>query len=74
MPLFPSHPRPTLPCPDLCVCARGGAGCLCCTVRSDLISALNKLWRRKGEIDHIVIETTGLANPAPIISSFYAGG
>ncbi|GFH10484.1 CobW C-terminal domain-containing protein [Haematococcus lacustris] len=40
-------------------------GCLCCTVRDDLIQALNRLF------DHIVIETTGLANPAPIISSFF---
>eukprot|EP00197_Chlamydomonas_leiostraca_P003811 CAMPEP_0202865320 /NCGR_PEP_ID=MMETSP1391-20130828/5655_1 /ASSEMBLY_ACC=CAM_ASM_000867 /TAXON_ID=1034604 /ORGANISM="Chlamydomonas leiostraca, Strain SAG 11-49" /LENGTH=530 /DNA_ID=CAMNT_0049545149 /DNA_START=14 /DNA_END=1606 /DNA_ORIENTATION=- len=46
-------------------------GCLCCTVRDDLIQALNRLYDRKGEFDHIVIETTGLANPAPIISSFY---
>lgn len=47
-------------------------GCLCCTVRDDLIKALNKLYDRRNEFDHIVIETTGLANPAPIISSFYA--
>ncbi|KAG1654998.1 hypothetical protein FOA52_008407 [Chlamydomonas sp. UWO 241] len=46
-------------------------GCLCCTVRDDLINALNSLWARRSEFDHIVIETTGLANPAPIISSFY---
>lgn len=48
-------------------------GCLCCTVRDDLILALNNLWlkRKESGIDHIVIETTGLANPAPIISSFF---
>ncbi|KAF5826553.1 CobW/HypB/UreG, nucleotide-binding domain-containing protein [Dunaliella salina] len=46
-------------------------GCLCCTVREDLIKALNSLHSRRDEFDHIVIETTGLANPAPIISSFY---
>ncbi|GBF93061.1 hypothetical protein Rsub_05672 [Raphidocelis subcapitata] len=46
-------------------------GCLCCTVRDDLVAALNNLWRRRDEFDHIVIETTGLANPGPIISSFY---
>mmetsp|Transcript_29161 Transcript_29161/g.75470 ORF Transcript_29161/g.75470 Transcript_29161/m.75470 type:complete len:401 (+) Transcript_29161:265-1467(+) len=46
-------------------------GCLCCTVREDLIKALNSLHARRDEFDHIVIETTGLANPAPIISSFY---
>lgn len=46
-------------------------GCLCCSVRDDLIKALNKLYDRRHLFDHIVIETTGLANPAPIISSFY---
>ncbi|PNW71216.1 hypothetical protein CHLRE_16g692901v5 [Chlamydomonas reinhardtii] len=47
-------------------------GCLCCTVRGDLIKALNNLYTRRKDIDHVIIETTGLANPAPIITSFYA--
>ncbi|PNH00392.1 COBW domain-containing protein 1, partial [Tetrabaena socialis] len=47
-------------------------GCLCCTVRGDLIKALNNLYDRRKDFDHIIIETTGLANPAPIITSFYA--
>lgn len=34
-------------------------GCLCCTVRDDLVNALNKLWERRSSIDHIIIETTG---------------
>jgi G3E family GTPase len=34
-------------------------GCLCCTVRDDLVNALNNLWSRRDEFDHIVIETTG---------------
>lgn len=34
-------------------------GCLCCTVRDDLVNALNKLWERRDSIDHIIIETTG---------------
>jgi G3E family GTPase len=46
-------------------------GCLCCSVRGDLIAALNALWERRSEFDHIVIETTGLANPAPVIQSMY---
>ncbi|KAJ9533645.1 hypothetical protein QJQ45_026721 [Haematococcus lacustris] len=46
-------------------------GCLCCTVRDDLIQAGNRLYDRCSEFDHIVVETTGLANPAPIISSFF---
>jgi len=46
-------------------------GCLCCTVRDDLAKSLVALCNRKDQFDHIVIETTGLANPAPIISTFY---
>lgn len=47
-------------------------GCLCCTVRGDLVEMLGRLVRdRKGQFDHILIETTGLANPAPIIQTFY---
>ena len=46
-------------------------GCLCCSVRGDLILALNALWERRAEFDHIIIETTGLANPAPVIQSLY---
>eukprot|EP00959_Pyramimonas_sp_CCMP1952_P104168 2177452-Pyramimonas_sp.AAC.1 len=43
-------------------------GCLCCTVRSDLVEMLTKLAKeKKGMFDHVLIETTGLANPAPII-------
>eukprot|EP00878_Enallax_costatus_P005931 GHUV01006222.1.p1 GENE.GHUV01006222.1~~GHUV01006222.1.p1 ORF type:complete len:128 (+),score=29.13 GHUV01006222.1:147-530(+) len=42
-------------------------GCLCCTVRGDLIRILNKLLKRKNKFDAIMIETTGLANPAPVI-------
>ncbi|KAL3819174.1 hypothetical protein ACJIZ3_005079 [Penstemon smallii] len=48
-------------------------GCLCCTVRGDLVKMISDLVsRKKGKFDHIVIETTGLANPAPIIQTFYA--
>lgn len=38
-------------------------GCLCCTVRDDLVKALNNLYNRRDEFDHIVIETTGEASP-----------
>ncbi|KAL4589934.1 hypothetical protein LXL04_002846 [Taraxacum kok-saghyz] len=42
-------------------------GCLCCTVRGDLVRMIGELVnKKKGKFDHIVIETTGLANPAPI--------
>ena len=47
-------------------------GCLCCTVRGDLIDALVALADRAGEFDALVLETTGLANPAPIIETFQA--
>jgi G3E family GTPase len=50
-------------------------GCICCTVRGDLIVALTGLAERrnKGELnfDHVVIETTGLANPGPVAQTFF---
>ncbi|CAL8471470.1 g11012 [Coccomyxa elongata] len=45
-------------------------GCLCCTVKDDLLDMLEELVRRRDKFDHVVIETTGLANPAPIIETF----
>lgn len=46
-------------------------GCLCCTVRCDLVKMLLQLAKKKqGQFDHIVIETTGLAKPAPVIETF----
>lgn len=45
-------------------------GCACCTVRGDLIKALTKLIERRKEFDLIIIETTGMANPAPVVSTF----
>ncbi|MFP5221450.1 MAG: CobW family GTP-binding protein [Acidobacteriota bacterium] len=46
-------------------------GCICCTVRGDLIRMVNGLIRRKGDLDAILIETTGLADPAPVIQTFF---
>jgi G3E family GTPase len=46
-------------------------GCLCCTVRGDLIETLGRLRERSGELDGILIETTGLADPAPVASTFF---
>lgn len=46
-------------------------GCLCCTVRGDLIDTITKLQERNGELDAILIETTGLADPAPVASTFF---
>src|SRR6201990_3732170 len=41
-------------------------GCICCTVRGDLLRILGRLMKRKDRLDAILIETTGLANPAPV--------
>lgn len=46
-------------------------GCVCCTVRGDLIRILNKLAKRRNKFDHILIETTGLADPAPVLQTFF---
>ncbi len=46
-------------------------GCICCTVRGDLIRIINNLMKRRDKFDHIVIETTGLADPAPVIQTFF---
>jgi len=46
-------------------------GCICCTVRGDLVTALKKLYRTKaGKFDSVIIETTGLADPAPVCQTF----
>jgi G3E family GTPase len=46
-------------------------GCICCTVRDDLISAIRHLLARPRRVDRILIETTGLADPGPVIQSFF---
>src|SRR5437660_505192 len=46
-------------------------GCVCCTVRGDLIRILDGLMRRKGKFDGIIVETTGLADPAPVAQTFF---
>ena len=46
-------------------------GCVCCTVRGDLIRILGGLMRRKGGFDAIVVETTGLADPGPVAQTFF---
>jgi len=47
-------------------------GCICCTVRGDLIRVLSGLLKRKGKFDGILVETTGLADPAPVAQTFFA--
>jgi G3E family GTPase len=46
-------------------------GCICCTVRGDLIRILGKLMRRRNKFDIILIETTGLADPTPVAQTFF---
>jgi G3E family GTPase len=46
-------------------------GCVCCTVRGDLIRIIEGLMKRKGRFDAIVVETTGLARPAPVAQTFF---
>jgi len=47
-------------------------GCVCCTVRGDLIRIIGGLMKRKGKFDAIIVETTGLADPAPVAQTFFA--
>jgi len=46
-------------------------GCICCTVRGDLIRIIGGLMKRAGKLDGIIVETTGLANPAPVAQTFF---
>src|SRR5207302_2024644 len=46
-------------------------GCVCCTVRGDLVRIIDGLMRRKGKFDAIILETTGLADPAPVAQTFF---
>ena len=45
------------------------SGCICCVVRGDLITGMRDLIKRESELDGIIIETTGLANPSPVIQT-----
>src|SRR5687768_4030116 len=46
-------------------------GCICCTVRGDLIRILGALARRRDKFDRVVLETTGLADPGPVAQTFF---
>jgi len=46
-------------------------GCICCTVRGDLVRIMEGLMRRRGKFDAIIVETTGLADPAPVAQTFF---
>ena len=46
-------------------------GCICCTVRGDLIRILGNLMKRRDKFDYIMIETTGMADPGPVAQTFF---
>lgn len=46
-------------------------GCICCTVRGDLIRTVQNLMKRKNAFDAIIVETTGIADPAPVAQTFF---
>ena len=46
-------------------------GCICCTVRGDLIRILGSLMKRRDQFDRILIETTGMADPGPVVQTFF---
>ncbi|KAG6887721.1 hypothetical protein C0995_013315 [Termitomyces sp. Mi166 len=46
-------------------------GCLCCSIKDSGVAAIEKLMQRKGAFDHILLETTGIADPGPIASIFW---
>ena len=46
-------------------------GCICCTVRGDLIRVLGNLMKRRDKFDYVLIETTGLADPGPVAQTFF---
>src|ERR1700761_3501904 len=46
-------------------------GCICCTVRGDLIRILGNLMKRKDKFDYILVETTGMADPGPVAQTFF---
>ncbi|MBK6596959.1 MAG: GTP-binding protein [Proteobacteria bacterium] len=46
-------------------------GCICCTVRGDLLRILNQLLKRRDRFDYVIIETTGMADPGPVAQTFF---
>ena len=46
-------------------------GCICCTVRGDLLRSLFQLLEHRSKFDTLMIETTGLADPAPVVQTFF---
>ena len=68
---MPPFPKDLLPCASPAPFRLPAAGCVCCTVRGDLIRILSKLMKRKDKFDMVIIETTGLADPGPVAQTFW---
>ena len=47
-------------------------GCICCTIKDDLLTTLEQLVLHKERFDYVIIETTGVANPGPVINTFWS--
>jgi G3E family GTPase len=52
-------------------CYEMNNGCICCSVRDELVNTLERIMRRRDKFDYVVVETTGMANPGPIASIFW---
>lgn len=52
-------------------CYEMNNGCICCSVRDDLVNTLEAIMRKRDKFDHVLVETTGMANPGPIASIFW---
>ncbi|MFZ5825523.1 MAG: CobW family GTP-binding protein [Bacillota bacterium] len=50
------------------------SGCICCTVRTDLLEAVGRILSRRPRVEYLLIETTGLADPAPVAQTFMSHG
>lgn len=50
------------------------SGCICCTIRTDLLEAVGRILSRRPRVEYLLIETTGLADPAPIAQTFMSHG
>ena len=48
-------------------------GCICCTINGELLKTVSKVLERQKEIDYLIVETTGLADPLPVAMTFAAG-
>ena len=48
-------------------------GCICCTINDDLVKTVQKILERKEQLDYLIVETTGVADPVPVAVTFLSG-